>query len=565
MESKRERLQARLAELKAERSNWEPVWKDLGEQFAFPVITDPRSQRNRGEKRDSKILNSKPLRAARTLEAGMMAGITSPARDWYRLATFDERLEDVKPVRQWLDDCHAILSSALQRSNFYDALAGGLYPGMVRSGTGAMFHEELPGGEMTFRPLQVGEFWLDVNDKGRVDTCFREIAMTVRQIVAKFGLANVSPGVREAYSNNKLGMAFVVTHAVYPNSDYAEGAVGPDGMRWSSCWYDANDPDKAKFLHEGGYNEFPVHAPRWGAANSDAYGRGPGWECRGDCRMLQHHERRLMAMVDKIVDPPMRASGQIARTSLLPGDVTFVPSGQGGSFEPAVIIPPAAVEVMRERIAEVEDRISQTMFEHLWNLLIADERNQRPTATEVEAKRQEVMLMLGPLLESLNNELLKPVIERAFAILDRNGLFPEPPDELDGQEVKIEFISIMHQMQQATGLVSVRTLVDEVAAIAQMRPDVLDKVEFDVVVDELARITGIRPDAILSQEEVERVRKVRAQQAMQQQQDQAALAATQGLKNLSGVNPTQLSDLAGALSPVAAAQGGALSGVGAAA
>jgi hypothetical protein len=560
VESKREILQARLGDLKAERSKWEPTWRDLSEQFAIELVSDTRTSRNSGKKLDNKILNSKPLRSARTLEAGMMAGITSPARDWYRLAMSDPSFNDAKGVRVWLDLCHDILSAELAGSNFYQALAAAVYPGLVRLGTGAMLMEWPDGGKLRFRPLKPGEYWLDVNDQGHVDTCFREEPMRVRDVVKKFGINNVSQPVRMAYEQKKRNTIVTVIHAIYPNDDYEDGKVGPKGKAFASCWFDPTDARADAMLREEGYDEFPVLCPRWGAANTDAYGRGPAWEARGDARMLQHHEKRLMTLVDKVTDPPMKAQG-IDRASLLPGDVTSFGSEPGGLFEPAMTVPPAVIDAVRERIAEVELRIGDCFYERLWNLLIADERNDRPTATEVEAKRQEVMLMLGPLLESMNAELLEPLIERLMAIMLRRGLLPTVPEELEGQQVKIEFISIMHQMQQATGLVSVRAFVGEIGTIAASYPAVLDKVDFDVVADEIGKITGITPKAVLSKEEVEKLREVRAKQAMAEKAGQEALAVTQGAKNLSSVDPSKLSEIAGAFSPVVAAQGGALPGV----
>src|SRR5207247_1467992 len=164
----------------------------------------------------------------------------------------------------------------------------------------------------------------------------------------------------------------------------------------------------------------------------------------------------------------------------------------------------------------------------------------------------------GPLLENLDNGLLKPAIERAFAIHERYGMLPSPPEELQGQQVKVKFTSIMHQMQQQTGLLGIRTLVQESTALGQIRPDALDKLDPDKIMDELGRITGVPSDTILSEDEVQKTRQAKAVQEHAQQQGQAMLAATQGAKNLSSVEPDKLAQLAGMISPVAAAQGGAL-------
>jgi hypothetical protein len=169
------------------------------------------------------------------------------------------------------------------------------------------------------------------------------------------------------------------------------------------------------------------------------------------------------------------------------------------------------------------------------------------------------MLMLGPILQNLDNDLLEPTIDRTFNILSKAGRLPPPPPELEGQQIKIKFISIMHQMQQATKLAGLRTLVDEVGRIGQMMPEAFDKIDVDVVVDEIARITGVRPDCVVSDDNVEAIRRQKAEEEQARIQGESMLAATEGAKNLANVEPQKLTELASAISPAAAAQGGAMS------
>lgn len=560
MGTKRQRYDQRLAALKQARASWEPAWREITEQLVPYRTVWTATQRSRGDKKDQQLLNSRPTQALKTLDAGMMAGITSPARDWFGLTTSDPKLAEIDAVKSYLDEVRRIIASTLHASNWYRALASGTYMDICSIGTAAMFQEEGQPGQISFRSLPIGEYYLDCDHEDRIDCCYREVYLTVRQIVLKFGVNNCPQVIRNAWDRCEYQKGYTVIHAVQPNDEYEHGRAGRHGMRYSSCWWMQSDDRADAFLRESGYEEFPILAPRWSFLPGDVYGRGPGWDVRGDCRMLQHLEKRKMQMVDKVVDPPMRATDNVKRSSLLPGDVTHVPAGSDGKFEPAIDTSqlPRAIEACREEISVVEDRIREGLYAHLWQMLVDDERAQRATATEIEAKREEKMLLLGPLLENLNNELLEPAIERTFAILERADILPLPPEELEGQPVKIEFISIMHQMQQKTGLVSIHTLMQEVGAIAQMRPDVLDKIDADAAVDEIARITGVRPDIVLSQDKVDQQRQARAAQEQAKQQGEAMLAATQGVRNLSGADPTRLSELAQSITPAAAAQGGAL-------
>jgi hypothetical protein len=562
----RERLERRMSELRTERQKYEATWWSLGEQLAPYRMRKTAEDSQRGTRKDRQIVNSRPVVSVKTLSAGMMAGITSPARDWFKLTTTDPDLAELDSVKTYLDLCQQRIRAALQSSNFYRSLSSATYPDLCSIATSAMWLEEGDGGHVRFMPMKIGEFWLDVNAEGDVDTCFRERQYTTRQIVEKFGYEPCPQSIRLAWDNGNYQTQWTLRRAVLPNEEYSEGALfmpdgkpNPEGKRYASVWWTTADERPDGILHQSGYHEFPVLAPRWSASPDEAYGVGPGWDVLGDCRMLQHHERRKLEMIDKIVNPPVRGSESIKSASLLPGAFVRVPKGDGEDVAPILEISPQALAVMEAQIDRVEGRISEVMFAHLWNLLINDERNQRPTATEVEAKRQEVALMLGPLLENLNGELLEPTVERTYQILERTDMLPPAPEELGGLEMKVEFISIMHQMQQTTGLVSIRTLMQEVGVLRELHPDVIDKIDADAVVDELQRITGVRPDVVLSKDEVAKLRSARAAQESAEREGAALATGAQAVANLSKADVPKLSELAAAVgTPVAQAQAGAL-------
>jgi hypothetical protein len=473
----------------------------------------------------------------------------------------NKQLNETHSVKAHLDEVRRIISEILLKARFYQALADGIYPDLGLIATAAMFEEEDFETVVRFESLPIGEFFLDVNSRGDVDTCFRERPFTVKQMVDKFGLSKVSPMIRRAFEKGNLGQTFVVIHAVLPNDDIQLHRADARGMAFSSFWWEQGDPSN-NFLEERGYREFPVIAPRLSAIAGEVYGRGgPGWGSVGDCKALQHLEERLQELVDLTARPPMRASRAMKneRSSLLPGDITYVPDSQSQVFEPAMSIPPMAIEKTEANIQRHELRIEREFMVDLWMAMLSDRRQTPATATEVELRQQEVMLQLGPFLENLNNGLLDPVITRTYSIALRAGLLPDPPEELQGSEMQVQYISILHQAQKLTSLAGIRELIIEATGLASMgREDAIDKIDVDAVMDELADILGVRPDLVLSEDEVMEVRRTKAEQAQAQQQGQAMLAATEGAKNLSASDPEKIQDIARMVSPAAAAQGGVL-------
>jgi hypothetical protein len=148
------------------------------------------------------------------------------------------------------------------------------------------------------------------------------------------------------------------------------------------------------------------------------------------------------------------------------------------------------------------------------------------TATEVAERHEEKLLMLGPVLERLHNELLDPLIDITFNRMVESNLVPPAPPELQGMELSVEFVSMLAQAQRAIGTNSVDRYVNSMGLVAQMKPDVLDKFDSDSWADNYADMLGVDPSLIVPGAQVAKVRKARAeaQQAAAQaeQQQQAA-------------------------------------------
>ena len=119
---KREKLLTRWGQLKSERASWWSHWQEISSYIL------PRSgrffvqDRDKGWRRHNNIYDNTGTRALRVLGAGMMAGATSPARPWFRLATSDPELNKYPPGKIWLSDVTKLMQIIFQKSNTYRAL-----------------------------------------------------------------------------------------------------------------------------------------------------------------------------------------------------------------------------------------------------------------------------------------------------------------------------------------------------------------------------------------------------------------------------------------------------------
>lgn len=539
-ESKRKRIERRIAAMKSERSEWEPHWRELAEYFVPRRGRWSLSDRNKGDKRNQKIIDATPRFAARVLASGMMAGLTSPARPWFKLTTPDPKLRELGAVKQWLSAVEQAMRDVFAKSNLYNALPT-LYGELGVFGTGAMLALEDQDDVVRFYPMTVGRYWLATSAKGEVDTMYREIPYTVRQLVQEFGFANVSSGCQAAFERGEYENTVDVIHAIEPNDERLIGRMDAAGMAWRSCYYEVGTRDGDKLLAERGYRESPILAPRWDVLSEETYGSSPGMDALGDSKALQFQQKRKAIAIDKMIDPPLVGPTALRnqRVSLLPGDVTYVDINQVGAGLKSIYDVRLDPSMLLEDTREIQDRVNTAFYADLFLMLAMSDRRQI-TAREIEERHEEKLLMLGPVLERLNDELLDPMIDRTFAIMLRAGLIPEPPRELEGVDLKVEYISILAQAQKAIGIAAVDKLTIFVANAMAINPDSADKLDLDQAIDEYGDALGVSPSIVRSDDAVAELRAARQQQQQAMQVAAMAQPAAQAASAVKSLGDTQV-------------------------
>lgn len=550
---KKTRYDILKAQLDLDYYTFLPQFRDLND---YILPTRGRffiSDNNRGDRRNHKIHDPTAYLAARTLASGMMAGITSPARPWFKLSVPDPDLTEFGPVKDWLHAVSLRMTSMFLKTNLYQVLPD-VYQDLGVFGTAAFLMEDDLQDVSRYYSLPIGTYRLGKDDRGKISVFFREFRMTVRQLVEKFGnkdpktgkadWSNFSTQVKSFWDRAEYETWIDVTHVIEPNQSYdPRKPLDPKSRKFSSCYYErgtsgqstgsSNSVDYDRFLRESGYDYFPILAPRWQITGNDVYGTNcPGMVSIGDVKQLQHGEKRSLQAIDKMVNPPMKAPASMknGKSSILPGDVTYVDE-RDGAFTPAHEVR-MSIQELEGKQSQVRDRIRRTFFEDLF-LMLANDNRSNITATEIMERKEEKLLAIGPVLEQLNQDVLDPLIDNKFYLMNQAGLIPEAPEELQGADLKVEYISVMAQAQKMIGISGIERLANFAGAIMDRNPDSAIKVDFDQMIDEYAEALGVSPRIIRSDETVEEMRaaQARAQQAQAQAEN---LAKTAGAaKNLS--------------------------------
>ncbi len=525
------RLNKRFEQLINDRSGMMNYWAELADNILF----------HRGrflsqkQKRNTSQINNTPRRAARTLGSGMMAGISSPARPWFMLATANPDLMERARVKEWLRQVQSTMYRVLSASNTYNSLHA-LYGELGTFGTGAIGVYTSFKNVIQCETYTIGSYALGQGANNAIDTFGREYQKTVMSLVKTFGEENVSEEVRRHWEKGNLNAKIKVRHLIEPNDNRnAESPLARD-KNFRSCYWEVGQEKKAsKFLRRSGFNTDPILTPRWDVADGEIYSEDcPGMIAIGDCKGLQLGERRKYQALDKVANPPLQGDSalknKVTGGQPRPGSVTWHSANSKGlrsiyeGFQPRL-------DLIQEIQKEVEARIEMAYYVDLFLMLAHSDRRQI-TAREIAEKHEEKLLMLGPVLERLHAELLDPLINRIFDILQENGILPPPPPELINSELRVEYVSVLAQAQRMVGLNQIERTVGFAIEMATIWPEARHKVDPLQAIDEYAQDSGANPKIIRPDEEVMEMVQQERQARQQQQQLAETGAAASNLKDI---------------------------------
>ena len=501
-------LLSRFERLESQRQNWETHWQEVAD-YMQPRKADVTKKRARGDKRMEMIFDSSPIQAVELLAASLHGMLTNPSTPWFTLRFKDEDIDNEDEAKLWLQSATDAMYTAFNRSNFQQEIFE-LYHDLITFGTASMFIEEDDDDLIKFSTRHINEVFIAENNKGRIDTMFRKFKISARAAIQKFG-DNVSLDIQSIFKKDPY-QEIEILHAVYPRSDFNPKKKDKGNMPFESVYIEMKSGNE---LSISGFKEFPFVVPRYLKASNEIYGRSPAMTALPDVKMLNEMCKTTIKAAQKQVDPPLLVpdDGFLLPVRTVPGGLNFYRSGTRDRIEPLNIGAnnPLGLNMEEQR----RDSIRAVFYV---NQLMMQQGPQM-TATEVIQRNEEKMRLLGPVLGRLQSELLKPLIDRVFAILLRNNMLPEAPEFLSGKDIEIEYVSPLAKAQKSTELQSIMRAIEILGSLANVAP-VFDYVNFDNLVKHLADIVGVPQKILKSQNQVNAERQQAQQQQEQMQQMQ---------------------------------------------
>ena len=145
------------------------------------------------------------------------------------------------------------------------------------------------------------------------------------------------------------------------------------------------------------------------------------------------------------------------------------------------------------------------------------------------------MALLGPVLQRLNGELLRPLIRMGLYALEKAKVLSPMPSGMQG--VTVTFESILVQALRSAGITAEDRYLSTAFSIANFDQTIVDNVDLDKLMQKRAIAQGVDPDILRAPEDVQKMRAARQEQQAQQAQMAQAVQMSEVVKNIQATNP----------------------------
>ncbi len=503
----------RYEKLKGLRGTWETHWQQIAD-LMHPFNDNFITHESPGTEKMQAVFDSTPQMANQLLASGLYSMLTSPAQQWYEYRPTDIRLMDNRDIALWFDEATKI--SFFERNKptaRFNTAIHECYLEYGAFGNLVLFPQEhVSRNGLFYQSLALSESYLEEGAEGYVNVLFRRYPRTVRQLVGKFGIKNVSEKVAKHYEDGEYQRVIKCIHAIFPSVECTEVN---QRYPFTSLYIDK------KYKHlmlEGFYYELPFMAARFYKSPHEIYGRGPGSIALPDIKMLNEIMRTTLRAAQKVTDPPLMVpdDGFLAPIRTTPGGLNFYRSGFGDRVEPMDF--GTNPDVGFDIIDRLYSRIREIFFVDQLQL----QEGPQMTATEVLQRTEEKLRLMGPLFGRLKPELLGPCLLRDFNILLRQRKFPPVPQDFlryisTPGNVKISYISPIARAQEQTEANGIMRAMSVLTPFLEMKPEIMDNYNVDELARGVNEMFSVSTKYLHSQEEVRATRTQRSQQEQQAQ------------------------------------------------
>lgn len=521
-----------------------------------------------GQRNNQHIVDRTHTLALRSFRAGFLEGNTSASRPWVRIQTRDNDLNQSDNAKTWLQHFTGRVLSFIGNSNFYNA-AGTFYNDYGIVNTGAHYFEELANGGVFVHTLEPGSYYVLNNSRGEADVLIREFTLNVMSLVDSYvkqpdgsmDWDKTTLSVRNMYENSSYSELVDIVQCIRENPNYdIENPDLPGKRKWLEQTYELGGGNGYYFSSSQQFGTtiteelnklFLVETTRrrkpfviGKSTITGEYGEtGPTSDSLGLIKSLQKKAIAKDQAIEQILKPALQGPASLRRSYISHAPNTFVPLdarsvGANAKLEPIFQVNPGLGALIQD-VSDLRQQVDKLYFADF--LLYLSKNPKTRTATETAAILEEQQRIVGPNLQSLNTTYNIPVVEYFMDYVLYEDPFLDPvPEELAGQALQPEFVSVFAQAQKAADLPAVNQYVQAMMNVSQVKPEILQKFNTDkfadLLEDRLYLPSGLNRD----QAEVDQMRQQAQQQAQRQEAMQNTIPAmAKAAKDVSAAQPRQ--------------------------
>ena len=510
------------------RGVWESHWEEIAERV-LPRSAEFTGEREQGDKRTEKLYDATAALALERFAAAVESLLTPRGAKWHTMRSTNIELNKDDDVRMWFDGVSESLFSHRYspKANFAGQIHES-YMSLGAFGTGCTFVDEHPVRGSIYRACHLADIFIAENEHGMVDTVFRRFEVTARQALRMFEDGALSDDLQKA-AQEKPDSKIKLLHVVMPRTDRDTTKGGRKNAPWFGGYFEMATKH---MISEGGFDTMPYIVSRYVTGPRETYGRSPAMTILPDIKMINEMSKTVIRAGQKVVDPPLLVAdeGVMFPINTNAGQVTF--ARMDGRSQPPIqpLYTGARVDIGLEMMEQRRKVINDAFLVTLFQILV---ETPTMTATEVLQRAQEKGALLAPTIGRQQTEMLGPLIEREFSILDLQGLIPPLPPALieAGGEYEVEYVSPLTRAMKAEEGVGILRTLEMVQPIAAVDPGVMDNFDTDEITRTLADTNGAPQRILRNQKDIDAKREQRGQQeALQQMVQSAPDAADAALK-----------------------------------
>jgi len=496
----------KYAKLDAAMGVWKTHWKTIA-KYTMPNKDFVFGGQVPGEMKDWQLYDAIGVHCVDRLSAAFHGMLTNPASVWFSLSCGDPLIDSLPAVAKWLQDSARLMISVMNNSNFQSEIHE-VYQELCSIGTGHMKIEEDELDVVRFTSRPIYESAVSENHLGIIDTHYYKYEYTLDQLSEAYP-DTIPKELEEMRFKDPLKKVCII-HAIEPSNRL------PPKLRHAVLPITSIHVLKEwnVILKKSGFEENPCITPRMSKISGEMLGRSPAMKALPDIMMADAMMKAFIEQAQVVIAPPLQVpdEGVLLPVKLEPRGTNYYRAGTKDRIEPLNI--GGNLSIGDDILERVHAKIKQAFYIDQLHLV----ENDRMTTVEVMQRRDEYLRTMSPILGRLQNEFLRPTVQRVFGIMARRGLFPALPPELKDKKLEIKFVSQLARAQESVDAENFMRSWAMSMEIAKAQPQVLDLINGDKAVNFAFKSYGTNLSLLNEQEAIDKMRQSRAQQLEEERQ-----------------------------------------------